>query len=216
MGSFREFIRNWFGFTRRERRSSFILLIIILIVSGIRFVVPDRTISVEMIPLDIKDDLSDTIRLEKRGHLRYKSGHELKYTGRKTLLEINTCDSLSLVALPGIGPVLSARIIKYRNLVGGFWSVDQLKEVYGLPQETFEKISSMLYADSLKINKIKINSAGYREMIRHPYFRKEEVPAIVKYRDLQGGIKDIGELQENNILSSETIKKITPYIDFSK
>jgi DNA uptake protein ComE-like DNA-binding protein len=216
MNSFREFIRNWFGFTRRERRSTFILLIIILIVSGIRIAIPDSTISVEMIPLNFTDDPFDTIQQEKRDHHLYKPGNEPKYGSKKTLLEINTCDSLSLVALPGIGPVLSARIIKYRNLVGGFWSVDQLKEVYGLPPETLEKISSMLYVDSLKIRKIKINSAGYREMIRNPYFRKEEVPAIIKYRDLRGEIKDLGELKENKILSSETIKKIAPYIDYSK
>lgn len=216
MDSFREFIRNWFGFTRRERRSSFILLILIVIVSVIRFVIPDRTISVEMIPVDLKDYTFDTIRQARPAHRGSKSGNVPDYRRNQSLLEVNTCDSLSLVALPGIGPVLSARIIRYRNLIGGFWSVDQLKEVYGLPPETYEKIYSMLYADSLKIRKIKINSAGYREMIRHPYFRKEEVPAIIKFRDLEGEITGIMDLKENNILSSETIQRIAPYIDYSK
>ena len=59
----------------------------------------------------------------------------------KTLLDINSCDSSSLVMLPGIGPVLSARIIKFRSLLGGFARKDQLKEVYGLPIETYNLIS---------------------------------------------------------------------------
>ncbi len=216
MDSFREFIRNWFGFTRRERRSSFILLIIIVIVSVIRFVVPDSTISVEMIPMDLKDDPFDTIQPAKRDLGRYKPVNELKYRSKKTLLEINTCDSLSLVALPGIGPVLSARIIKYRNLVGGFWSVEQLKEVYGISAETYEKVSSMLYADTLKIRKIKINKASYRDLIRHPYLRKEEVGLILKYRDLQGGLKGSEELIKNNLVGAETIIRIRYYLDFEQ
>lgn len=214
MDSFREFIRNWFGFTRRERRSSFILLIIILIVSVIRFVVPDSTISVEMIPVDFKDYPSDTIHQAKRGHAGNKSVDEQKYSRKQPLLEINTCDSLSLDALPGIGPVLSARIVKYRNLVGGFWSVEQLKEVYGLSEETYERVSSMLYADTLKIRKIKINKASYRDLIRHPYLKKEEVGLILKYRDLQGDLKGLEELIRNNLVGPETILKIKYYIDF--
>ncbi len=54
---------------------------------------------------------------------------------KRPILNLNICDSASLEALPGIGPVLSSRIIKYRNLIGGYVSVDQLKEVYGLPKK---------------------------------------------------------------------------------
>lgn len=216
MKSLKELLRNWLGFTRRERRSSFILLIIIMIVSFFRFAIPDRTISVEMIPVDFIVQVNDTIHQVEPYKQRLKSGNEQKIKSNKPLLEINSCDSLSLVAMPGIGPVLASRIIKYRNLVGGFWSVGQLNEVYGLPPETVERISSMIYVDTLKIRKIKINSAGYRELKRHPYFRKEEIPGIIKYRDLNGEIENIMELQENNILSSGTIKKIAHYIDYSK
>lgn len=214
MYSFREFIRNWFGFTRRERRSSFILLILIFIVSVIRFVAPDSTISVEMIPLDFANHPSDTVHPAKKTHQGYKSSYQPKYRTKRPLLEINTCDSLSLVALPGIGPVLSTRIIRYRNLVGGFWSVDQLKEVYGLSAEAYEIVSPMLYADTLKLRKIKINTANYQDLIRHPYFSKEEVNLILKYRRLQGGLKGSEEMIKNNLVGAETIRRIRYYLDF--
>ncbi len=216
MNSFREFIRSWLGFTRRERRASFILLIIIILVSVVRLAVPEHSVSVEMTAVEIRNQPSDTVDTAERNNYGKKAGHEPKYNRKKPILDINTCDSSSLVSLPGIGPVLSMRIIRYRNLIGGFWSVSQLKEVYGLPAETFERISPGLYADTVKIRKIKINSADYREMIRHPYFKKEEVAAIIKYRDLEGIIKDIDELYGNNILSEETGRKIAHYLDYSR
>jgi DNA uptake protein ComE-like DNA-binding protein len=110
--------------------------------------------------------------------------------------------------------VLSSRIIKYRNLIGGYISVSQLKEVYGLPEETYSKISSMLFADTMIIRKIRINEADYKEIIRHPYFKREEVSGIVKYRDLKGNINSLGEMIENRLISPETGKRIRSYLDF--
>jgi competence protein ComEA len=132
----------------------------------------------------------------------------------KALLDINSCDSLSLQDLPGIGPVLSARIIKYRNLLGGYASVKQLKEVYGLSEETFEMIRGRLYADSLGLRKININSASYMELSDIPYLGKYEVSSILKYRKLTGRIKSIEELKENKILTQEKAEKVEPYMDF--
>ena len=121
---------------------------------------------------------------------------------------------LAIEALPGIGPVLSARIIKYRRLLGGYASVDQLREVYGLPEETFGLISGRLSADSLDVKRIRVNSATFGDLIRHPYFRKEEVPALLKYRELNGRIDGLEELLTNRVISVETAGKIVPYLAF--
>ncbi len=137
------------------------------------------------------------------------------YIKRKPL-DLNSCDSASLVALPGIGPVLSVRIIKYRNILGGFVAVSQLKEVYGLPEETYIIISPLVYADSLSIRKIRINTAEYKDLIRHPYFQRNEVAAILKYRELKGEISDIKVMIENNLISEETASRIRIYLDFTK
>ena len=192
MDSFKDFFRNWFGYSRRERRSTFILLNIIVIITGIRYVFPFHAISLKEIPLDLMENTVDSVRepiilQNVRGQEQLKTS----YTQRK-LLNLNSCDSASLEALPGIGPVLSARIIKYRNLLGGYVSADQLKEVYGLPEETFDMISSRVFTDSLSVRKIRINEADYKELIRHPYFQESEVSAILKYRELKGKITASG------------------------
>jgi competence protein ComEA len=138
------------------------------------------------------------------------------YQHQKPLLEINSCDSASLVRLPGIGPVLSARIIKYRNLLGGFARIEQLKEVYGLPEETYDLIKGRLYADTCLIAGINVNSADYRMLARLPYLEKYEVTAILKYRELNGRIQGISDLTENKLITVETARKVIPYLRFEK
>ncbi len=131
-------------------------------------------------------------------------------------IDLNKCDSLSLVRLPGIGPVLSVRIIRYRHLLGGFARKEQLKEVYGLPAETYDLISDRVFADSSAIIRIKINSASAKELGRLPYIEKYELAAILKYRELSGRISRIGELVENKLLTAEKAWKVSPYIDFER
>jgi len=216
MDRFRDFFRNWFGYSRRERRSTFILLNLIVIITGIRYLFPFHEVSLREIPLDLLETRVDT-ELQKTD---IQAVREQKQTippaVRKRVLDLNDCDSASLEALPGIGPVLSVRIIKYRNLLGGYASIDQLKEVYGLTEETFDMIYLRVFADSLAVRKIRINEADFKVLIRHPYFQRAEVSAILKYRELKGVIPDIGVMLENKLISRETARKIGVYLDFGE
>jgi competence protein ComEA len=208
-------VLNWFGFTRRERRSTFLLLILILFVAGFRFIIPERNITVEKIPVE-KDDMIVISFNEEKENVSGSYMKNNRSNLQRPLLEINTCDSASLEALPGIGPVLSARIIKFRKLLGGFASVNQLREVYGLSEEVFNIISLKVYADSTAVRKIKINSAEYKELIRLPYFEKYEVTAILKYRELKGSIKSMDEMIVNKLIAREKTEKIRPYLEFEE
>lgn len=208
-------LRNWFGYTRRERRSSFILLILIFSVISVRFLVPGRSIPLEYINLVQDDPVTDSI---KDGFFP-KNNEPLikKYTARENkhkVIDINRCDTSELIRLPGIGPVLSLRIIKYRNLLGGYYSRDQLKEVYGLSAETYEKIKDRIMADTLLIIHVKINSADYRQLSRIPYFERADINAILKYRELTDKIRTASELAENKVISGEKAEKVRPYLSF--
>jgi len=208
-------VRDWFGFTRRERRSSFILLLIIAVVAGIRFVVPSKKISVDMITLEIPDKPVERV---KQVNQASKANTYTRRPERETVykvVDLNSCDSASLEALPGIGPVLSARIIRYRNLLGGYAVVDQLKEVYGLSEETFNLISSRVKADPSRVKKININSAEYKQLLRLPYFEKGEVTGIVKYREGRGRIGNMEELVNKGIIAEKTAERVKDYIVFN-
>lgn len=130
------------------------------------------------------------------------------------LLELNGVDSAALDALPGIGSVLSARIIKYRDLLGGFYSVEQLQEVYGLSVETYEKIKNRVMVDDMLISKVNINQAEYKTLIRMPYLQENDVDNILRYRKIVNTITSIDELIENRVLPDSTLGKIRAYIVF--
>ena len=216
MNSFKESFRNWFGYSRRERRSTFILLNIIVVIFGLRYIYPSGDNTLKVIPLELLNNNTDNSLMIRDTHILIRQQVPKNPVRKRPVLNLNICDSASLVALPGIGPVLSSRIIKYRNLIGGYVSVDQLKEVYGLPEETFEMISARVEADSLTIREIRINEWDYRQLIRHPYFERSEVSAILKYRELNGRISGIRDMIENNLVSVETAKRIRPYLEFGE
>jgi DNA uptake protein ComE-like DNA-binding protein len=205
-------IKNWFGYTRRERRSSFILLLLILAIAAVRFVIPQKNMSVELIRMDQQEYLNDPLPAKNEGYVKSAPRQQKTVKPKPRLLEINTCDSAALEALPGIGPVLSVRIIRYRNLLGGYASVSQLMEVYGLSEETFNIISGRLTADTSLIKKIDINKADYKQLIRLPYFEKAEVAAILKYRELKGKIGGINELIENRLIAADKADRVKPYL----
>lgn len=84
-------------------------------------------------------------------------------------VNLNRADEESLEALPGIGPVLSERIIRYRELLGGYYSVDQLLEVYGLRDEHFVKAEKHLYVESEEVIRMDLDTIRFRDLLRHPY-----------------------------------------------
>lgn len=205
--------RNWFGYTRRERRASLILIILIFSVFSVRFLVPGRPIIVGEIPVETKRETSNSyVKLTSADKtIAVNSSFQKK----KTIpVDINRCDTSELIRLPGIGPVLSLRIIKYRQLLGGYADKEQLREVYGLKPETYETIKESLTVDTSCIERIEINSADFKRLIRMPYFEKSQVNSILKFRELEGRIRSIEELVENKLIGEETAKKVKPYLKF--
>jgi competence ComEA-like helix-hairpin-helix protein len=144
------------------------------------------------------------------------SNSKVSYTIQQEVLkiDINLSDTAELIRLPGIGSILSARIVKYRNFLGGFAKVEQLKEVYGLSEETFEMIKSRVKADSAFIKRINLNTADYKELTKVRYLEKYEITSILKYRQLEGSISEISELVDNKLITNEKAMQILPYLSF--
>ncbi len=132
-----------------------------------------------------------------------------------TKIEINTATAADFMKLSGIGPVLSERIVKYRDLLGGFYSLEQLKEVYGLPEETLSRIGAQLAVDSTALSRININFAGTNELARHPYLGWKEARRIVDYRGKTGFIEDKYQLLQDSVLSSTIFRRVVPYLQTS-
>ena len=137
-----------------------------------------------------------------------------KRTENAALVEINSADMEALVSVDGIGEKSAAEIIKYRELLGGYHSVEQLAELNCVTEENFAKFLSQICCDSCKIKKIDINFAGPKELERHPYVSARTLRRIIKQRQLKGGWSRIEEMTEQNILSEEEAKRLAPYLRF--
>ena len=130
------------------------------------------------------------------------------------LLEINSADSAALVAVNGIGVKSAVEIMKYRDLLGGFHSVEQISEVKCVTEQNFAKILQQICCDSCEIQKIDINFAAPKEIARHPYMSARALRKIIKQRQLKGGWSRIEEMVEDEILSEDEAKRLAPYLWF--
>ncbi|NLB26346.1 MAG: helix-hairpin-helix domain-containing protein, partial [Bacteroidales bacterium] len=108
--------------------------------------------------------------------------------------ELNSADSAQLVRLKGIGPVFASRIIKYRNLLGGFYSDYQLLEIYNFPEETFIEIRRYINVDTTVIKKIRINYADFSDLLRHPYLEKADVEKIGRHKEKFGPFNSVAQV----------------------
>jgi len=127
-------------------------------------------------------------------------------------VELNSADSTELMKINGIGSVYARRILKYRELLGGFYSTTQLLEVYNFPEETFKNIESSISTDTLLLKKIRVNFAEYADLLRHPYLNKKQVEAVLNYRGKNGSFQNILQLKTNGLIDSETFSRIRPYL----
>lgn len=132
---------------------------------------------------------------------------------RKILrFEINSADSLQLDSLYGIGPALASRIIKYRNRLGGFISLDQLKEVYGFPLQYYDSITTHLSVDTLKIVFIQLNTISPDALRKHPYLNIYQARSIIRFRELRGHFTRSDQVIENQLLPPEVWNRIKSYL----
>ncbi|MCF6185798.1 MAG: helix-hairpin-helix domain-containing protein, partial [Bacteroidales bacterium] len=106
----------------------------------------------------------------------------------------------------------ATRIVKYRNLLGGYYKKEQLLEVYGVKKEYYDKIAEDIVIDKSKLEKININFAEVSELGKHPYISYQDAKKIIEYRNKNGFINNLNILKTKNIIPSDLFDKISPYL----
>lgn len=149
---------------------------------------------------------------EKKTYTAYESPKEaFMKSGKK--IEINSAEIADWMLLKGIGEGYSKRIVNYRTALGGFLSVDQVAEVYGLPDSVFQQIKPYLSLNpEVQIQRIKINSATEEELAAHPYIRKFMAANILKLRNDIQKFQSLEDLRHVPLINEEKYRKIAPYL----
>ncbi|MEJ1223760.1 ComEA family DNA-binding protein [Sediminicola sp. 1XM1-17] len=127
--------------------------------------------------------------------------------------DLNTVSADELKLVRGIGEKLSARIIKFRNRLGGFLVEEQLYDVYGLEKEVADRVLARFGLLTIpEITKIDLNTASSDELAQLVYIPFNLSRAIVAYRDRKGGIASFEELTEIQGFPEEKIDRIKLYL----
>ncbi|MEZ4970078.1 MAG: helix-hairpin-helix domain-containing protein [Flavobacteriaceae bacterium] len=127
--------------------------------------------------------------------------------------DINRATAQELRAVKGIGDILSQRIVKFRDLLGGFLVEEQLGHVYGLePEVVVRVLKNFRILESPSITKININQASPGDISKLVYLKYELAARIVAYREANGGITSFDELKEIEDFPTERLDIIKLYL----
>ena len=137
---------------------------------------------------------------------------EVKEAKKKVMIDLNTADSVTLLALYGIGPSYARRIVKYRDLLGGYYSKMQLLEVYGFDQERLDMIDANCEVGNGVIRKINVNTVKTEELKKHPYFNYYTAKAIVDQRIILKRYTSLDQIRVIPLIREELFAKIKNYL----
>ena len=180
--------------------------------TGARYRQPEDLRKMYVIPDSLYDILAPWITITPDSIDTILAAQPRWHEKRDTILDLNLADTSSLQFLHGIGPVKARCIIKYRQRLGGFLSVDQLAEVEDIP---FDSIRDYLVVDTLIIRPIRLNYPSLRQMTNHPYIGYEKAKQIDELRHRRT-IRSEQDLLQRGIFTEDELAKLRPYLSFEK
>ncbi|MEQ8706739.1 MAG: helix-hairpin-helix domain-containing protein [Phaeodactylibacter sp.] len=130
-----------------------------------------------------------------------------------TSIDINTATPEQWQAIPGIGPAYARRICGFRDKLGGFATVDQVGETYGLPDSTFQQIRPRLQIGGA-VKRLRINQLDAAGLKAHPYLSWKHANAIIAYRGQHGAFESVEDVAKIRAIPPEVLEKMVPYWSF--
>lgn len=127
-----------------------------------------------------------------------------------TLVDVGVADTTELKKIPGIGSGISKAIVGYRNRLGGFYSLEQLREVRFVTPEMMEWFK----LDSISILPLPVNRAGLDRLRNHPYLNFYQAKVILEHRKKHGEIKSLSQLSLYEEFTEKDLKRLSAYFSF--
>lgn len=130
-------------------------------------------------------------------------------------VDINNSSVEDWKKLRGIGDITAKRIVNFRDKLGGFTSIEQIKMTYNVPDSVIEKVTTQLIVSPIP-KKIPINTISVDELKLHPYIKTKEAHIIINYRVNHGRYRSIKDLYEVKALRPDFFERIQPYLSFEE
>ena len=129
---------------------------------------------------------------------------------QQMIVELNSTDTLLLQELPLVGAGRARMIYRYREKLGGFYSVEQLREVFTIDSSVYAALLPFVNVDATRIRKFSVNN----DSINHPYISRKQATILSAYRKQHGNFKDISDLQKVSLPDDQFLLKIARYATF--
>ncbi len=128
-------------------------------------------------------------------------------------LDINRAALEDCLLLPGIGEKRARQIVNYRESLGGFLRIEQVGEMYGLPDSVYQSIRPLLILEYSSIRPINMNAASVEDLDRHPYISFKQATLIVNYRSQHGPFASVEDINKIAAFTDRKwLDKIRPYL----
>lgn len=197
-----------FFVTQSEKRGTLLLLLLVFVLLGVRILLAQQSVKTPHFTAENSAVVNDSVSQQK---LRVAKSIKTDQP-----VELNTADTTLLKQLRGIGSGYAKMIVNYRTKLGGFYSKEQLLEVYRFPAETYAKIEHQLWVDTTYIQKIPINQFTIDQLKRHPYIRYFQAKSLYDNRlnKPEQRYNALDDLVEDRDVTPQFIAKIAPYLSF--
>ena len=109
--------------------------------------IDDLNKKIDSLNKSIEEAKNSSPIIESKSYTRSTSGQvagDQSGTSLRSKVNLNTASLSQLDGLTGIGPTYAQRIIDYRNSNGGFKSIEEIKNVKGIGDKTFEKFKDQI------------------------------------------------------------------------
>jgi DNA uptake protein ComE-like DNA-binding protein len=235
-----EKLKELLSYSRREKNGIIVLMVFVILIGSINLALPfllnKPPIQVESIHIDWRELQKGLVDSSEKKRSKFDESSEFEFSASenkfddykwqfetpsytrkeafKGIIEINTADTTELMQLKGVGAFFAKKIIKYRDRLGGFFNISQIKEIYNFPVELADQIAPQLSFNQAFIQKININTVVDTILDNHPYISKVEAKTLVAYRSKHGKFGNCEDLLKSITIQMEVKDRLCPYLVF--
>jgi DNA uptake protein ComE-like DNA-binding protein len=237
-----EKLKELLSYSRREKNGIIVLMVFVILIGSINLALPfllnKPPIQIESLHIDWGELQENQVDSSEKKTSPYFDSFEKEYTETSTfggdpgiskpfetsnyakkeafsgVIEINTADTAQLMQLKGVGGYFAKKIIKYRDRLGGFFNISQIKEIYNFPVELADQIAPQLSFNQALVKKIDINSVVDTVLDNHPYISRIEAKTLVAYRSKHGNFGNCDDLLKSITIKKEVSDRLCPYLVF--
>lgn len=127
-----------------------------------------------------------------------------------TKVDLNRADTTEMKKIPGIGSGIARLICGYRQRLGGFYHISQLREI----NLDDSKLADWFIVDTAAIVRIPVNRSGINRLNRHPYINFYQAKVLVEYRKKHGPLRNLKPLSLYEEFTPKDLERMAHYLSF--